>query len=387
MSGPSTKLIHGAGRDDGDARPLVTPIYETTTFVFDRADEVVDFNAGRSKHYLYSRYENPTVEAVESTLALLDDAEAAVLFSSGMSATLSCLMALTRAGDEVVCGSAVYGGTFHLLHDVLERFGVTSRFVPVEQLEALDSVISARTRIVWFESPVNPTLRCVDIRKVASVCRARGVVSVIDNTFASPINQQPFAFGVDLVMQSATKYLNGHNDVTAGVVTGPRALTDGLRSCRRVLGTTLDPTGAARLARGLRTLGVRVARQNATGLALATFLAGDPRVRQVWYPGLPSSPDHPTATRQMRGFGGMVAFDVGRYEDAARVFDRLELVTRAASLGGVESLVSLPVLTSHLGLTDEQLRQAGVSRGMLRVSVGLEDAEDLIADLDHALAR
>jgi cystathionine beta-lyase/cystathionine gamma-synthase len=248
-------------------------------------------------------------------------------------------------------------------------------------------VISDRTKLVWFESPINPTLRCVDIAGVAGACRARGVLSVIDNTFASPINQQPIAAGVDLVMQSATKYLNGHSDVTAGVLAGPAALIDRVEKVRRLAGTILDPMPAYALGRGLKTLPLRVAQQNASALAVAQFLAADSRVSGVCYPGLESHPDHAIARAQMRGFGGMVTFDLGgSYERAARAFDRLKIVRRAASLGGVESICSLPILTSQYGYDDEQLRAAGITRGMIRLSVGLEDASDLIADLDQALA-
>lgn len=367
--------------------PLVTPIYETTTFVFESAADVVAYNEGRSAKYLYSRYGNPTVVAVEQELAALDGTESALLFSSGMAATSTALMALTSAGDEVLCSAGIYGGTLHLLEDLLSRFGITTRFVSIDELHALDSVIGSRTRLVWFESPINPTLRCVDVGAIAAACRARGVLSVIDNTFASPINQQPIRLGVDLVMQSATKYLNGHSDVTAGCVTGPQALVDRIASVRRLLGTILDPMPAAALGRGLKTLRVRVERQNATARAVAEFLSTHPRVSRVYYPGLPSHPDHHLAQRQMTGFGGMVCFDVGGdYDRAASCFDRLKVIARAASLGGVESIVSLPVLTSQLGHSDEQLRAAGVTRGMLRLSVGLEDGRDLIADLDQALS-
>ena len=220
----TTDLIHSGDRVPGRPVPLTTPIFETTTYLFDNAAEVIAFNQGRSDKYLYSRYGNPTVVAVEQALAGLDGAEAALLCSSGMAATATTLIGHLKAGDEVLCAAAIYGGTLHLLHDLLSRFGITTRFVSAAELAALDSVFGERTRVVWFESPTNPTLRCVDVRAVAAACRARGVLSVLDNTFASPLNQQPLAHGVDLAMQSATKYLNGHSDVTAGVVCGSRAL-------------------------------------------------------------------------------------------------------------------------------------------------------------------
>jgi len=370
----------------GTPAPLTTPIFETTTFVFDSAADVFAFNTGTSSNYLYTRYGNPTVVAVEQALARLDGAERALLFSSGMAATATTIMGHVKAGDEVLCAAAIYGGTLHLLEDLLSRFGVNTRFVSPGELMSLETVIGEGTRMVWFETPTNPTLRCVDIRAVTDACRARGVLSVLDNTFASPINQQPLALGVDLAMQSATKYLNGHSDVTAGVVAGRSALIEPIERARRLLGTILDPAPAYALGRGVKTLGLRVERQNANALAVATAMAAHPRVSQVFYPGLASHPEHALAVRQMRGYGGMVCIDLdGDYDRATRAFDRLTVIARAASLGGVESLVSLPVLTSQWGHTDAQLAAAGVTRGMLRLSIGLEDPADLIADLDQAL--
>jgi len=386
MTGPATQLIHAGEIDRGIAVPLTTPIYETTTFVFDTAAEVAAYNEGRSSKYLYSRYTNPTVVSTEQKLAALDRAESALLFSSGQGATTTILMAHANAGDEIVCSAAIYGGTLHLLQDVLARFGVTPRFVTLDDLAQPERVIGNRTRILWFESPINPTLRCVDVKRVGDACRARGVLSVIDNTFASPINQQPLALGIDLAMQSVTKYLNGHSDVTGGVVTGPAALVAPIEKVRRMVGTVIDPHPAYALGRGLKTLPLRVARHNENAAAVAAFLTNDRRVSSVFYPGLPSHPDHEIAKRQMTGFGGMVCFDLGgQYDRAAKLYDSLKVIKRAASLGGVESLISMPVLTSQWGHTDAQLRDAGVTRGMLRLSVGLEDAADLIADLDQAL--
>jgi len=383
---PATELIHAGERGVRDATPLTTPIYETSTFVFESTQEVVAYNEGRSSKYLYSRYGNPTVVSVEQKLAVLDRTERALLFSSGQGATTTILMTHAKAGDEIICSAAIYGGTLHLLHDLLPKFGVTARFVSMDDLNDLGRVIGERTRIVWFESPINPTARCVDVAGIARACRAKGVLSVIDNTFASPINQQPIALGVDLAMQSATKYLNGHSDVTGGVVTGPSALVDPIEKSRRLVGTVMDPMPAYSLGRGLKTLPLRIARHNASAQAVAEFLEADRRVSCVLYPGLASHPDHAIAKKQMTGFSGVVCFDLGGdYDRAARLYDRLGIIRRAASLGGVESLVSMPVLTSQWGHTHQQLQEAGVTRGMLRLSVGLEDPSDLIADLDQAL--
>ena len=382
---PQTRIIHGDGQPDS-VGSLTTPIYETTTYLFDTAAEVKQYAEGGSSKFLYSRYGNPTVQAVERTIAALEGAEAALLLSSGQSATTTALMGLLSAGDEVICSSAIYGGTLHLLADLLSRFGIRTRFATVEELTDVGAIISDTTKLVWFESPINPTLRCVDIAAIAAACRARGVISVIDNTFASPVNQQPIALGVDLVMHSATKYLNGHSDVTAGALAGPARLMAPIEKARRLIGGILDAHAAYALGRGLKTLHVRVQRHNANAMAIATWLARDPRVERVYYPGLASHPDHELASRQMQGFGGMVCVDLGdSLERASAFFDRLQVIRRAASLGGIESLCSLPVLTSQWGHTPEELHRAGVTQGMARLSIGLEDADDLIADLDQAL--
>ncbi len=383
---PVTDALHRGEGVSPHARPLTTPIYETTTFVFESAAEVRKYQEGKSAQFLYSRYANPTVQAAEAKLAAYEQAEAALIFGSGMSATATSVIALTKQGDEVLCSAAIYGGTLHLLQDVLDRFGLTTKFLSLDEMRNVGAHVTDRTKLLWFESPINPTLRCLDIRGIASACRAKGVLSVMDNTFASPINQQPLTMGVDVVMHSATKYLNGHSDVTAGAIMGPQALVAKVEGVRRMLGTVLDPYAAYALNRSLKTLQVRVERHNANALAVAEFLNDDKRVKRVYYPGLPSHPDYAIAKTQMSGYGGMVCIDLGdQYDRAARTFDRLKLIQRAASLGGVESIASLPVDTSQWGYTTDQLHDAGITRGMVRLSVGLEDPRDLIADLDQAL--
>ncbi|HEX5070291.1 MAG TPA: aminotransferase class I/II-fold pyridoxal phosphate-dependent enzyme [Vicinamibacterales bacterium] len=385
MHHPETDVIHRADGAQADATPLTTPVYATTTFLFANAAELEAYQQGRGSRYIYSRYANPSVQAVEEKLALLEGGERAMVTSSGMAATATALFGLLKSGDEVVCSAAIYGGTLQLIASFLDCFGVRARFASLDELARPDALFGPATRLLWFESPINPTLRCVDIRKVSAACRAHNVTCAIDNTFASPVNQQPLALGVDLVMHSATKYLNGHSDVTAGALIGSAAIIERLGPARKLFGGVLEPASAYALARGMKTIHVRVARQNESALRIATWLSAHSRVTRVFYPGLPSHPDHDIARRQMSGFGGMVCFDVGSYERACRLFDRVQIVKRAASLGGVESLCSLPVLTSQYGLTDEQLAAAGVTRGMIRLSVGLEHVDDLIADLDQAL--
>ena len=383
-----TKMVHGSQGLNRDADPLTTPIYETTTFLFENAAEVKAYNEGRSQRFLYSRYGNPTVLAVEKTIAALEGAEVGLLLSSGMAATATALLALLSSGDQVVCSAAIYGGTLHLLADLFPHYGIEARFVTTDELRTPEKILGDRTKILWFESPINPTLRCVDVPAVARACRARGVTSILDNTFASPINQQPIAMGVDLVMHSVTKYLNGHSDVTAGALVGPARLIAPIEKARRMLGTILDPHPAYAIGRGLKTLSVRVERHNANAMAVARWLEGQKGtlIDEVYYPGLESHPDHALAKKQMRGFGGMICVDVGGGQARAeRFFDKLKVIRRAASLGGVESLCSLPVLTSQWGHTDAQLAEAGITRSMARLSIGLEDPQDLIDDLQQAL--
>lgn len=385
---PATDIIHGSTGVNRDADPLTTPIYETTTFLFENAAEVRAFNEGKSRKFLYSRYGNPTTVAVEQTIARVEGAETAMLFASGMAATSTALLALLKSGDEVVCSAAIYGGTLHLIADLLTHYGITARFATIEELRQPERLIGNRTKVLWFESPINPTLRCVDIAAIAAACRARDVISIIDNTFASPLNQQPLAIGVDIVMESVTKYLNGHSDVTAGALAGPARLMKEIDKTRKLLGGIVDPQAAYAIGRGIKTLSVRMERHNANGMAVARWLETQKgtRVEAVYYPGLESHPDHALATKQMKGFGGMVCVDLGGGQARAeRFFDQLQVFKRAASLGGVESLCSLPVLTSQWGHTDAQLAAAGVTRSMARLSVGLEDPQDLIDDLDQAL--
>jgi cystathionine beta-lyase/cystathionine gamma-synthase len=383
---PETDVIHVAEGARAGATPLTTPIYATSTFRFASAAEMEAYQRGETDRFIYSRYSNPNVEAVEAKLAVLESAEAALVTSSGMAATSTALFGLLEAGAEVVCCSAIYGGTLHLMVEFLRRFGVEARFASLEELARPDRVIGPKTKVLWFESPINPTLRCLDIAAIARACRTRGVTSVMDSTFASPINQQPLKLGIDLVMHSATKYLNGHSDVTAGALVGSKALIDRLQPARKLFGGVLEPASAFMLARGIKTIAVRVQRQNASAMRLAEWLEKDRRVARVFYPGLPSHPDHAIAVKQMSGFGGMVTFEAaGGYPAACRIYDRLKIIQRAASMGGVESLCSLPVLTSQYGFTDEQLAAAGVTKGMLRLSIGLEHADDLIGDLDQAL--
>lgn len=378
----STLSVH-AGAPEGANAPITTPIVQSTTFRFESAKAVQDYARGQSGLYMYSRDENPTVHAAEKAIAQLEGADSCVLFGSGMGAMTSALMSRLSAGDEAVAATALYGGTYKLLRDVLSRFGVRTRWAEPESL--VDEVKKGGAKLCVFESPTNPTLRVLDIAAVAQASRAAGAVSLIDSTFAPALIQRPLSMGVDLVMHSATKFLNGHSDHLCGAIAGRAELVEPIRLLSRRLGASLDAQVAYDLLRGLKTFAVRVERQSASALALARWLEDQPAVKRVHYPGLPSHPDHALAKRQMNGFGGMVTFSVGTREKAFRFWDRLKLIARAASLGGPETLTSLPILFSHTGYSAEELRRAGVDEGMVRMSVGLEDAGDLIDDLRQAL--
>ncbi len=367
-------LAAHAGSPDGANAPLTTPIIQSTTFRFESAEAVQRYGRGDSGLYMYSRDENPTVRAAEHALASIEGAPACALFASGMGAMSAALIALVSQGDEVLAGTALYGGTYKLLRDVLSRFGVRSR---MEEPESL--VVEAGrggARLCVFESPTNPTLRVVDIAAVAKAARAAGTLSLVDSTFAPPLIQRPLELGADLVMHSTSKFLNGHSDHLGGAILGRAELVDRIRAVAVKLGAVLDPQVAYDLLRGLKTFAVRLERQSASALQIARWLSEEP---------VPSHPDHELARKQMNGFGGMVTFTVGTRERAFRFWDRLKLVARAASLGGTETLTSLPILFSHTGYSADELRRAGVDEGMVRMSVGLEDPQDLIDDLKQAL--
>ena len=377
----ATLAVH-AGSPEGANAPLTTPIIQSTTFRFESAEAVLRYARGDSGLYMYSRDENPTVHAVERALATVEGAEDCVFFSSGMGAMATALMQLLSAGDEVVASTALYGGTYKLLRDVLTRFGVRPRFVEPEELAQK----CAGAKLVVFESPTNPTLRVLDIAAVARAARAAGALSLLDSTFAPALLQRPLQLGVDLVMHSTTKFLNGHSDHLGGIIAGRRELVGPIRLLSQSLGASPDAQVAYDLLRGLKTFAVRIERQCASAMTVARWLSEQAAVTRVWYPGLPSHPDHELARRQMNGFGGMVTFSVGTREKAFRFWDRLKLVARAASLGGPETISSLPILFSHTGYSPEELRRAGVDEGMVRMSVGLEDPEDIVDDLKQALA-
>jgi cystathionine beta-lyase/cystathionine gamma-synthase len=384
----ATRCIHSGEDRHGEAAPLTTPIVQTSVFTVPNVDELRRYAKGDSGMYLYTRYGNPTITAVEEKMAALEGAEAAVATSSGMAAELVAVFASCQAGDEIVSMLDVYGGTMKLFDQVLPRCGIKTRFVPYPEINNIGRYFTRKTRMLFLESPTNPTLRCVDLRALCDLGRKRKVCVVVDNTFATPILQKPLEFGADMVLHSATKYLGGHSDVTAGVLAGSKKWMDAARSMMILTGGVLDPGCAYLMLRGLKTLELRVAAACRNAMLIAEWLEKHPKVARVYYPGLESNDSHQIARRQMKDFGMMVSFDLrGGGSAAERFIDRLKLWYLAASLGGVESTVSYPVLTSHIGLNAKQLKLLGVSPATVRLSIGVEDAQDLIADLEQALGK
>lgn len=383
-----TLAVH-AGEDEVlTVSSVTTPVYQTTTYRFPDAAEAAAYLDEPAGRWLYSRLENPTVVVAEKKVAALEGAEAAACFASGMAAIAASLLGVLRAGDALLLSDTVYGETTRLAREILGRLGVEVRVVPVLRLAEAARAAPPNARALLFETPTNPTLRVVDVPAVAQACRARGLVSVLDATFATPVNLRALEHGVDLVVHSATKYLNGHCDHLAGAVAGRRELVEAALRVRRSTGGNLDPAAAYDLLRGMKTLEVRVLRQNETALHLARTLERHPKVARVLHPFLESHPDHALARRLLRGGGGVLSFSArGGFEAICRVHDAMKLVARASSLGGVESLASIPVISSHRQASDAELEAAGIDRGMMRLSVGLEDPEDLAQDLAQALER
>ena len=382
----ATIAIHAGQNKFHLSAPVGTAIARTATFTFANTEELKLWAEGKRPAYIYTRYGNPTLSVAEAKIAALEGAEAAIVTASGMAAISSALLAVLKTGDEVIATLALYGGTYRLMRDVFPRMGIVVRHVETD-LAGIERLVNPRTKVLYIETPTNPTLRLVDLQKAIGFAKEWDLISLIDNTFASPVLQKPLELGFDLVMHSATKYLAGHSDVIAGAAAGSHALIEKIRDMIIYLGGSMDPEAAFLLIRGMKTLELRVRRQCETALTIARFLEKHPKVSRVHYPGLGSHPDHALAKRQMKGFGAMMAFDLKGGLTAARRFcDRTRVFLLAVSLGGVESLVVLPMYSSHYRMSVAELRAAGVEPGTVRVSIGLEDAGDLIEDLRQALA-
>ncbi len=380
---PETQATRGASDLRKKHGPATTPIYQTATF--EVTDNEEQLRVTGSDAY-YTRYGNPTNTVAERTIAELEGTDAALTFSSGMGAITTTIMSLLQAGDHIVAQRDIYGGTHKFLSQWLPKLGIETTFVDTTDYEQHANAIRPATKLLYVESPTNPGLRVVDLKKVFDLARKHALLSLIDSTFGTPINQCPAEYGIDLVMHSGTKYLSGHSDLICGAVAGRTELIERILSTRTTLGNVMDPHASWMLVRGMKTLPLRVARQNENALRVAEFLEQHAKVRRVHYPFLKSHPQHALAKTQMSGGGGMVTFEVeGTGEDARRVSEALHLFILAPSLGGVDSLVSIPVLTSHLMVPPDERKKMGVTEQMIRLSVGVEAAEDLIADLDYAL--
>lgn len=378
--GKATRAIHGR-RD-----PLLGanyPIYTSSTFAVPNSDT---YEKDWDTFDFYTRISNPTIRNVEEKLAALEGGEDAALFASGMAAIASTFLTFVGSGDAIAVSRHDYGGTYHLLRDIVPQFGVDVHFLDDDELYDLQQY-APTAKLVHFETPVNPTSRCVSIPQVVQSARQIGALLTIDSTFASPINQNPLAFGVDIVLHSATKYLGGHSDIMAGAAIGSRAHIKEIRQRRKLLGGNSNPHEAALLDRSLKTLKVRVEAHSRSAQILAEFFETEPKVRRVHYPGLANSPSHEIACGQMSGFGGMLAIELADLPAAKTFCDSLELALNAVSLGGVDTLVSIPVLATHINLSADELAAAHVTPGTVRISAGLEDVEDLMADFKQALAK
>lgn len=378
--GFSTRAVHGDPEVLPDWSPVVTPLYQSSTFTNP---------IGSTQEVLYTRYgNNPNQVLIAKRLALLEGAEAALFVASGMGATALAHLAMLRPGDHLISSEWVYGTTHKLFEGEFGRLGIDVSFVDPLEPRLWKRALRKTTRAIFVETPTNPLLRVIDLEPIAALCKTEGLALLVDSTFATPINFRPLEHGADLVIHSATKYLNGHADVIAGAVVGSEAVIEEVRKLMRVWGQAIDPMAAWLVERGMKTLVVRVERQNQTALAVAEWCSRQAQVAKVHYPGLPSHQDHEVAKRILNGFGGMVGVELkGGARAAERFLRALTVAAHAPSLGGVETLVSEPRLTSHAALTPEERARAGIPDGFLRFSIGLEDADDIIADFAQALAQ
>ena len=381
---PSTLCVQG--RHVQNVGPAVVPVVQTSTFVFENQEQMLDAITGKSRADVYTRWSNPTTRNAEEKISALEGTDDTLALSSGMAAITTAVMGLVKGGDCILSSESIYGGTVHLFEDVLPQNGIEVDLVESDEFVDRLSDSSGKYKLCFFETPTNPTLRIVDIKKVAEAARSVGTLSMIDSTFATPINQQPHRLGIDIVMHSATKYLGGHSDIIAGTLSGSKSTMEKVRTAAKLLGGTIDPFASFLLDRGIKTLALRMAQHNSSALRLAETLSRDSRVRRVHYPGLSSHPSHDVARRQMSGFGGVLSIELECDLAATRKFvDSLEIFLNAVSLGGVESLASIPVLTTHYGVDSDLLAEAGISESTVRLSVGIEDTEDLLADLQRGI--
>ncbi len=384
-----TLSIHAGGEDRNPKNALNYPIFMTSAFEFDSLEHADATFGFETQDYVYTRGNNPTLKVLEERMAVLEGGAASVAFASGMAAISSVLMSLLKPGDEVVAHRMLYGSAWDFIKNILPQYGVGSRLVDLTNIADLADQITARTKVVYFETPVNPSLEIIDIAAVCDIARAKGAKVVVDNTFATPFFQRPMELGADVVVHSATKYISGHGDVIAGIaVAKDEDYASELKfGCMCEFGGVMSPFTGWLLLRGLKTLALRMRQHEKNALAVARYLEQHPRVNRVYYPGLPSSPGYDTAKAQMSGFGGMVSFDIdGTLPQSKQVVNSMRLFKLAVSLGDCESLVQHPFAMTHRGYTEEEISAAGLTPSMVRLSVGLEHQDDLIADLEQALS-
>jgi cystathionine gamma-synthase len=388
LRGLSTRAIHAGEERLRYADSITTPIVQTATYAFKDSKEIEAYTRGKIERFEYGRYGNPTELVASRRLAALEGAQDCVLFTSGMSAITTTILALVRSGDHIVITDDAYKKTLEFCAAYLQRFGVGCTVVPFGDYDALDRAVRRNTRFIFSESPTNPYLNIFDLHRLRALGRKHNVLTLIDSTFATPYNQRPLEFGVDLVLHSCTKYLAGHNDLLAGAVLGRKELVERIRALHKAIGGVIDPHCCYLLLRGLKTFVLRMRLQNRTAQQVAEHLEAHPLIKRVYYPGLPRHPHHAIAKAQMSGFGGVVSFDIrGGLRMAKRFLDHLKLCYIAPSLGGVETLITHPATVSYYQNTRKERYALGITDTLIRLAVGVEDAEDIIADLDQALRR
>lgn len=384
----NTKAIHGGKIHEKQFGAHATPIYQTSTFVFEDCAQGGDRFAGRDKGYKYTRLGNPNTTEIASKVAMLDETDAGLYTSTGMSAISTALMGLMQAGDHFICSDCVYGGTYAVIDKVITNYGIDMDYVRINDEAALEAAFKDNTKVVYIETPANPTLELIDIKRVAEIAHKHGAALIVDNTFMTPFLQKPVALGADVVIYSVTKYINGHGDVVGGIITGKQAYIDRINNPHLLnLGGTGSPFDSWLVSRGIKTLGVRMERHCANAMAVAKYLEAHEKVKHVYYPGLKSHPQHELAKEQMADFGGMISFDLnGGFKDAETLLNNLKIFGLAVSLGGVDSLIQHPASMTHAAIPESERVKAGITNELIRVSVGIEDLEDLIEDLEQGFS-
>ena len=386
----STACVHAGEAVDRTTKSVPTPIYQSAVYAFESMRDVMAYNRGAengAEGYMYSRPTSPTQRVLERKAAILECGEDALATSSGMAATTTAILSLAAQGDEIISSDMVYGGTHTFLKHELMKFGIKTHFVDTRNIDAAEKLVTGKTKAIFVETPTNPDLRIANIETASRICRHHGLKLIVDNTFATPVNQIPLTLGADVVIVSTTKYYGGHNDLIGGMVIGSADFIASARKTLKIYGGCIDPFAAYLTLRGMKTLTLRMEKHNSNAQKVSDYLEKNPKVKRVYYPGLKSHPQHELANRQMKGFGGMVCFELGNEREAVKFIENLKLIIHGLSLGGVESLVSMPVYSSHYYLTPQELEEIGLNNRMVRLSVGIEDPDDIIADLENALNR